>query len=152
MINSSQKKLGDILVEKGLISVTQLHDALAIQKQTKEFLGDIVVRKRYIQKRDLLRALSEHFKIPHISTRYRYVHWDLVDMFSPSVILDYRCFPLKRDKYSVTFAITNPLDMWVRKKIEGETKGFDFEFALISTEDMKDLIDRYREHLKRKMT
>ena len=137
-----------MLLEEGLITQTQLKGLLKEQKKTREFLGDIVIRKRLVKEKDFLRILSRHFKIPFVSTRYKYIHWDLVRKFSSSVIFDYDCFPLRRDGASVTFAITNPLDAWALKKVESETKGIETRFALISREDMDELKERYRQHIK----
>ncbi|MDD5466086.1 MAG: hypothetical protein PHP73_07110 [Candidatus Omnitrophica bacterium] len=141
------KKLGQILIEKGLITLKQLEEALDEQSRTKEFLGKILLDKNQIKELDLLKTLSEQFNIPIVNLRHSYTDWALIKSFGSSSILDYKCFPLKKDKWSVTFAITNPLDAWALKKIEEEARGLEVKLALVSQGDMLEVIKGYRQYL-----
>lgn len=145
-----QKRLGEILLEKGFISQEELKDALDEQKRTKEFLGSVLLKNNYIKEKELLQALSEQFNIPFISIGDRYIDWNFVHRFSPSLILDYRCFPLESDGSSITVAITNPLDAWTLKKAEEATRGFELRLALVSESGMKEAIRRYKECIRKK--
>lgn len=142
------ERLGEILVRRGLINNKQLKDTLKEQQRTKEFLGLILIRRDRIKEKDLLEVLSEQFNIPFISIKYKYIDWDFVRKFSPSLILDYKCFPVRKDDWSMTIAITNPLDVWVLKKAEEETRPFKLKLILVSEEDMKGAIRRYKEYMR----
>jgi len=144
----SQKKLGEILVEKGLISLQQLEEALEQQARTKEFLGVILIKKGLIKEKELQAALSEQFDIPVVSLKDKYIDWNMVKVFHSSLILDYKCFPLERDDWSVTVAITNPLDIWVIKRAEEETTGLKLKLVLVSTADMNEAIARYQQYIR----
>jgi len=144
-----KKKLGEILIEKGLITPEQLKNALEEQARTKEFLGKILLDRNQIKEPDLLTALSEQFNIPIISLKYRYIDWEFAKSFGASLVLDYKCFPLEKDEWSVTFAITNPLDAWALKKIEEEARGLKIKLVLVSGRDILEAIQRYRQYLQR---
>jgi len=146
------KRLGEILIDKGLITEAQVMSALEEQKRTREFLGEILIRRKLIKEKDLLKALSEQFEIPIVRLTNKYIEWDLVKKFTPSLILDYRCFPVKEGDFSITIAITNPLDAWAMKKIEEETRGLLPKFVLASREDMDDAIRRYEEYLRKEIS
>ena len=146
-----QKRLGEILLEKGLITEAQLQSALEEQGKTKEYLGTILVRRELIKESVLLAALSEQFNIPVISLAYRYLDWKFVKDFSPSLILDHHCFPVAKDGRIVTIAITNPLDVWALKKAEEETRGSTLQLVLTSQKDMQEAIQRYRQYIQRDM-
>ena len=88
-----QKLTGEILVQKGLISPEQLAGALGEQEVTKEFLGVILLRKKWVKEKDLMLALSEHFNMPLVDLKNQYIDWDAVKHFSPSLILDHHYFP-----------------------------------------------------------
>ena len=137
-----------MLIKKGVLSSMQLKDALEEHKLTKEFMGLILLRKHYIRKKDLLEALSEQFNIAFIDTRYQYIDWEFVKTFTASLIFDCKCFPLYKDKASVTFAITNPLDAWTISKIEKEIKDIELKIVLVSVENMGDLLERYSKLVK----
>jgi type IV pilus assembly protein PilB len=148
-MDRKQKLLGEILIEKSLITPEQLKSALEEQVTTKEFLGAILIGRRYIQEVDLLKALSEQFNIPFIKLRDKYIDWELVKQFSSSLILDYKCIPIKKDDYSITIALTNPLDAWLLKKAEEEAKGLNVKMVLASQADIQEVIERYKQYMRR---
>jgi len=147
-MNKKQKRLGEILIEKGLINIEQLNYALTEQKRTKAFLGEILLKDHQIREEDLMAALCEQFAIPCASLKNKYIDWDLVKRFSPSLILDYQCFPIQEDGKSITFAINNPLDAWAFKKAEEEARGAKTQFVLVTREDLQDVIQRYQQYMR----
>jgi len=148
-MDRKEKLLGNILIGNGIINNEQLEGALAEQARTKEFLGAILIREFQIEEKDLLKALSEQFNIPFVALKNKYIDWDFVKQFNPSFVLDSKCFPILKDKDGITIAITNPLDAWSIKKAEEATSGFKLNFALVSEDDMKDAIRRYKEYMKK---
>ncbi|MFH1593569.1 MAG: hypothetical protein ABID09_02600 [Candidatus Omnitrophota bacterium] len=147
-MHKKEKLLGDILVKKGVITQEQLKAALTAQKMSKEFLGTILIERRLIEEGDLLDALSLQYKISFISLTHRYIDWSFVKKFDASLIFDYKCFPVSKDDGSTTMAITNPLDAWVLKKAEDESRGSQVNFVLVTMKDMDEVIERYREYIK----
>ncbi|OGW74896.1 MAG: hypothetical protein A2Z72_06320 [Omnitrophica bacterium RBG_13_46_9] len=145
----SDKKLGAILVEKKIISASQLDNAISEQEFTREFIGAILIKKGYVSERDLLNALSEQFGIPFYSLKDIYIDWGLVEKFNPSTILENKCFPVKREKDSITIAILNPLDAWALKKAEDGARGLAAKFVLVSQSDMEEAIKRYKQFMRR---
>lgn len=144
----SQKKLGEILINKGLITGEQLTEALDEQRKTNEFLGKIFLKKNQLKEKDLLEAISGQFNIPYVSLKYKYIDWQLVKQFGLSLILDYKCFPIAKDEWSVTVAITNPLDVWAIKKAEEGARGLKLKLVLVSEGDMKEAIERYQQYIR----
>lgn len=148
-MSGKKKFTGEILVEKGFVSPEHLAAALGEQEVTKEFLGAILLRKGWIKERDLLVGLSERYNIPLVDLKNCYIDWESVGHFSPSLILDYHCFPYERDERSVKMAITNPLDAWGIKKAEEEARGMVLKLALTSQADMEDAVKRYRTYIQK---
>jgi hypothetical protein len=143
-----EKRLGEFLVKEGLVTAQQLKDALVEQGRTREFLGVILVKRKQIEEKDLVVFLSEQYDIPMMSLKDRYIDWGLVNRFSSSLILDNKCFPVEKDAKSVTFAITNPLDAWVLKKIEEESRGLNVKLVLTTGEDIAESLRRYQQYRK----
>lgn len=59
-------KLGDMLVDEGLITRDQLQKALSMQKQKHEFLGSILVKNKFIEESALLDILTRQTGYPII--------------------------------------------------------------------------------------
>ena len=144
----SQKKLGEILIKKGLLTLEQLNTALLEQKKTKEFLGAILLKMKWIKEKDLLEALSEQFNIPTDTLENKYIDWNLLKHFSSSLILDQRCFPIRKDDWSVTVAITNPLDAWALKKAEEEAMPLHLKLILVPENSMREAVLRYQQYMR----
>lgn len=148
MIRKTQKKIGEILVAQGLISQKQLQEALSQQRKSKKFLGEILIEEYAIKEKDLLAVLSEQFDIEVVSLKDKYIDWSFVKGFSSSLILDHKCFPVKKDEHSITIAITNPLDVWALKKSEDESRGLQVIWVLVSQKDMQEVIQQYQQYIR----
>ncbi|MCX7661478.1 MAG: hypothetical protein N2Z79_02195, partial [Candidatus Omnitrophica bacterium] len=122
--------------------------ALEEQSLSGEFLGKIILKHRWIKEKDLLLCLAEQFGISFITLKDKYIDWRLFEEFSPSLILDYRCIPLKKEKDKIIFVINNPLDILRIKKIEEETKGLRLELVVALEEEIEEVISRFKEHLR----
>ncbi len=141
-------------MQKGLVTVEQLEAALKEQVLTKEFLGSILIRKKHLKEKDFLRALSEQFGLAVVNLKNSYIDWKIAEEFSPSLILDYQCFPFQKDDRWVTLAIINPFDAWALQKAENEAKAksMSIKYVICSQEDMQDAIERYRFYMKKKIS
>ena len=74
------KQIGDILVEKKLVTEEELQRALAEQEKTGEFLGSALIRMGCISEEQLLQSLSEQLNIPftnlkHLTIDRAVIHW-----------------------------------------------------------------------------
>ena len=143
-----RKRLGEILVEQGLITEEQLQNALAEQYLTKEFLGTILTKSGTITEKDLLKILGEQFSIPYQSIQHRYLDLNLSKKFSSALIMEHNCFPIEEDDLSVTLAIINPLDVMTIGEARKIVAPKILNLVLTSSTDMSAVITKYRKFLK----
>ena len=108
---SSRKRLGDILVERGLITEAQVQEALALQQKHGKRLGQIVVESGWISDRDLLPALSEHLSIPYVRLRTGLYDPDVITMLDNTVARRLKVLPLFKIRDVVSLATANPQAM-----------------------------------------
>ncbi len=57
-------RLGDILVDRGLLTQEQLEEALQMQRATRTMLGDILLERGWIDKTQVGQALAQQFEVP----------------------------------------------------------------------------------------
>lgn len=143
------KRIGEILLDSKLINSEQLQAALDEQRITKEFIGNILVKRGYIKEETLLKTLSNQFDISYISIKNRYIDLALVRNFPHSLISKYKCFPIEQDTESVTVAVINPLDAVAIADIERTVTPLQLKVALTSRQDMADIIKRYHQYRNR---
>jgi hypothetical protein len=61
MTTRSTRRLGELLLERGLISQRELEQALARQQMTGAFLGELLVEMGFVPLDAVLDALAEQF-------------------------------------------------------------------------------------------
>lgn len=143
------KHVGEILVDSGLIGLDQLQEALEEQKTTKEFIGTILVRRRYIKEGTLLQILSKQFDVDYISIKDRYIDLALVRDFPYYLISEHKCFPIEKDAESVTMAVVDLLDAVAIAEIERIVNPLKLNIVLTSRDDMAEIIKRYHQYRNR---
>ncbi len=146
------RRLGELLVQRRLITQGQLEQALVQQRASGEFLGAILVRMGLIKPEALLGALSEQFGIPHELVQPEQVDWTVVKQFPSSVLAGGKCFPIRADSGSVTVAIANPLDAWALSAIE-QVSGFrKVKPVLVLEEALRKILQAYQQEALRSIT
>ena len=147
-MDKTNKRIGQILIDKGLITPEDLQDALDQQKVSKEFLGKILVKMKIISEQGLLEALSEQTGFACYRLKKKAIDLDLAKNFSSNVLSEHKCFPIKKDDFTITVAITNPLDVWAFSAVEKAAGLLKPKFVLITESDMDWLLEQYRRYKK----
>lgn len=144
-MSGREMRLGEILVNKGLISAAKLTLALDEQDRTREFLGAVLIRLGFIREEQLLKALSEQFELPFIQLKNEYIDWNVALRFSAALVADHRCIPYKRTAEGILLAIANPLDAAAISRAEKEAAPEPVKPVLATTADLADVIARWNE-------
>ena len=139
------KPLGELLVQKKLISALQLQSALEEQRSTKEFLGRLLVRKGVLRQEDLLKTLAEQMGLPFVQLKLEQVDWSLPKRFSQTAIIEHKTLPIAMDRDSITVAMVNPLDVWGLEAIEKEAPGRTIRQVMVAEEDFMLAMAHYKQ-------
>lgn len=104
--------MGEILIEKDIISQKDLDQALLRQKESHKPLGKILEDMDIVLEEDIAKALSTQFGFPYVKnfSRYRFPQ-EVLDKLNAETALAHLVFPLKIDKKTLYLAMSNPLDM-----------------------------------------
>ncbi|GAH06389.1 unnamed protein product, partial [marine sediment metagenome] len=63
------KRIGELLVQSGMIAEAQINEALEIQKIKKKRLGEILMELGYVNSQNLIRMLSEQAAMPFVELK-----------------------------------------------------------------------------------
>ena len=148
----STKRLGEFLMERGLLSPAQLERALEHQRLTKKFLGEVLLELRMVSPQHLLSTLSKQFGIPHESLSPERVDWTFVDQLPPSALSLEHGFPIRADAESVTVAIVNPLDAWTLSQMGQLARFQNVTPVLVLPEELANIQQAYRQRVMQRMT
>ena len=103
-----QWHIGEVLIQKKLIHWAQLDDALSEQKRTHEFVGEVLVRKRYIPKFLLFKALAERHAMPFVDLTHVFIDPRAVERVPKSVAVKYGFIPIEMQDSTLVVGIGDP--------------------------------------------
>jgi len=106
------KKIGEILVDKGLLTTQQVAQGLEAQKFYGGRVGSALLELGILEERDLLPALCEQKKAqPAKASQFKAVTKPTLDLLPLKVAVRYQVIPLARENRRLTVAITDPNDL-----------------------------------------
>jgi type IV pilus assembly protein PilB len=136
-----RKRLGDLLVEAGLITEAQLQEALK-EKAPGQKLGDALLQLGYITEQQLIEVLEFQLGIPHVSL-YRYpIDPKATNLISKEFAKRHMVMPLKIEGDRLLVAMADPMDFFVIDDLRLST-GFHIETAIASKDDILRTINKY---------
>jgi type IV pilus assembly protein PilB len=134
-----KKPLGQILLEKGLITQEQLDEGLKVQKNTSEQIGRILVDLGYVVERDVLRAHAEQLGIPFLELDRVSVDEDVAKAIPQSVVQRYNAIPIRRSGNRLTVAMADPTNVFALDDIRLIT-GYEIGPMLAAPDDISGLL------------
>ena len=134
----NRKKLGEILIDEGLISKTQLEDAVQHRKETGEPLGYILVDCSYLPEEDLARTVSSQYQLPYVELTTIPPDKDLEELIPMRDLVMQRLLPIARFGSVVSIAVAEMPDMAVMKDLRQRTGLTPFLYVAMLSE-----IDRH---------
>ena len=114
----SGKKLGELLVEGGVIDETRLAKALEEHKATGELLGEVLVRLGFVSEPDIAKTLATQFALPYISVSQYFISKEVLDVFPSPLLLTHQCVPLDKIGGVALVAVSGPLNPTVIEELE----------------------------------
>jgi general secretion pathway protein E len=136
-------RLGEILIERKLITQDDLARALELQhERSGEKLGKILVDLGFVAVRDVLSALSHQLQVPVLAIEGPPAVSPEVETLSPKFLRQFRCLPVALHDHTVTLAMADPLDFETRATVASST-GLRVEPGLANEQEILDAIDRY---------
>ncbi len=105
-----EERIGDILINKGLITEEQLKDALEEQKKTHEKLGQILIQKGIISPSVLAEALSSQTNIPSINIENYAIDPEVISVLPERFIRTNFIIPLRKINDTLEVACVPPIN------------------------------------------
>ncbi|MFV2046678.1 Flp pilus assembly complex ATPase component TadA [Metabacillus litoralis] len=142
-MNDTRKRLGDLLLDSGLITAEQLQSALA-EKQKGQRLGDALLERGFITEQQLIEVLEFQLGIPHVSL-YRFpFDQKLIKLVSKEMAKRNLLIPIKIEGDKLFVAMADPMDFYAIDDLRLAT-GFQIETAIASKDDILRAINKYYE-------
>lgn len=135
-------RLGDILVEERIITPQELDRAIKEHQETKEFLGETLIRMGLITERRMLQVLANQQGITFVDLKEIEIEASAVEKVSAKFAWHYKIMPIRLKGNVLTIATSNPFDMWPIDDLETNF-GVRVEMTLAIVSDIVDTIKKY---------
>lgn len=106
-----KKKLGELLVEGGLLTEEQLQQAVVNHRRSNIKLGQYLVREGILSGAQIVDLVSMQLKIEKYRPDVYPINMDLAKVIPVDVAQKYQAVPLKKSRYLLTVAMTDPMDI-----------------------------------------
>jgi len=138
-----RKKLGEYLLDAGVISDAELKDALRRQKQTKEPLGQIFTRNGLVSEGDICRVLHQQLGLPIIDLQNIAIDESVIALVKEELAKRYLAIPVAlENRNTIRVAMGDPLNVSALEDIRFQS-GFFVRPALAPPSEILEAITRF---------
>lgn len=109
-MSKKRKKLGDLLLETGIIDETLLAEAMVIQKEQGGRLGNILIKNNMVDERQLMEVLEFQLGIPFIDLGNISIDPGMQKIVPFQLADKYKVVPVKIENEMLYVAMEDPLD------------------------------------------
>lgn len=154
-----RKRLGDILMSAGKLTLAQLNMALEIQSRTKKRLGEVLIEEGIISESEIIDTLSQQLSIKRIDLDDTYVDSEVARSIPKEVARKHNLIPVHIQDNKLVVAMSDPLNVFAiddicfitQKKVEpviatktSIDKAIEFYFSRQATDNaIEDLKKEY---------
>jgi type IV pilus assembly protein PilB len=136
------KKLGDLLLDGGLITPDQLQRAQSEQKTAGGMLAPVLVKLGYMAEAELLDFLSKQFGVPAVDPGKLEVDQDVVDLIPSNIVQKYKIVPISLDGQTLTIAMVDPSNLFAVDDIRFLTRK-NIRVTVATETAIKQAMDRF---------
>lgn len=144
MIYRKKVRLGDLLVQKGIITEEQLSEALKQQKEKKLMLGEMIVSMGFASQSQINDVLCEHLNIDFVDMREEEPDPQVLSLLDESIMRKYTLVPLRHDNNNagaLQVAMADPMNILAMDDINIIT-GMQVVPILANAQDINAFLDK----------
>lgn len=139
-----QIRLGDLLIQEGLITEDQLMHALSVQKSAvfSKKLGETLVQEGYVSNKEMAIVLSKQLSIEFVDLYGQKIDFLSLGRFSMPLLLNADAIPFKEDEDYIYVATSDPLNYDALENLERNIATKPIKIFLAFHEDIKHIFQR----------
>ncbi len=141
VVKTGRKRLGDLLIESGVITEKQLEFALT-NKTKEEKLGDFLIKENVITEQQLIEVLEFQLGIPHIHLNQFSISPDLLQLVPAELAKRTNIIPIRREKNKLFIAMADPMDYFAIEEVRMAT-GCQIETSIAAKDDLYRTLTKY---------
>ncbi len=139
---ATNKHLGELLVERGVVDKEQVGMALAYQKEKGTLFGEILVELKFATEEDIAQALTAQYGFPYLPLSNYEIDPEVIHSVPEHVCKQFCVIPIDKIGKSLSLAMSDPLNIQAAEDIELIT-GCTVQAFVSTASDIKEAILKY---------
>ncbi|MBI4972577.1 MAG: hypothetical protein HZC16_02025 [Candidatus Omnitrophica bacterium] len=136
------KQLGELLIERGIITQEQLEKALTYQKERGGLIGEILVELGFASEEDIAQSLTAQYGFPYLPLANYEISLAITGLVPLRVARQYMLIPIDKIGNNLTVAMSNPLNTQAIEDLE-LLSGCNIQTFVSTSSDIKKAIAKY---------
>ena len=141
MARPEKIRLGDLLINQGLLTQEQLKLALTEQARSGRKLGRVFIESGYVTEESIAKALARQLQATFVDLRSFDVKPQLVKLLPESQARRYRAIVLEQDNGLLTVGFADPTDLTAYDEVTRIVRR-EISVAVVTESQLLSLIDR----------
>lgn len=143
---TTNKQLGELLIERGVISRQQLEESLNYKEKNGGLIGEVLVVLNFATEKDIAQALTCQYGFPYLPLANYEIDPEVIKAVPEEICRKHSLIPIDKIGKSLTLAMVNPLNFQAAEDVELVTECIVQVFVSTSTE-VKESLDKYYQGL-----
>ncbi|WP_084758784.1 GspE/PulE family protein [Thermosipho affectus] len=139
MMEKKYKRLGDILIDRGIITKEDLEYALQVQKKTRKPIGEVLVELGFCTWNQIVKALSKQYEVPYFAEKPK-VDPTLNLNMKRELMEELRAVPIKLDGDKIVVVTDNVYNISLIKRRLKFLFGKEIEVYLIAPDMFEEVL------------
>jgi type IV pilus assembly protein PilB len=136
------KQLGELLIDFGVINLSQLEKALEVQKVKGGLVGELLVELGFAKEEDIAQALTVQYGFPYLPLSSYDINSEILNFIPVKIARQYLLIPIDKIGTNLTLVMANPLN--AKAVEEAETaSGCNIQVFVSTVSDIKKAIEKY---------
>lgn len=109
-----KKRMGDMLLDEHMVTMDQLEQALAIAKESRRKIGEVLVELGYVTEEGIAQTLSRQLGIDIVNLNGVKIEEDIINLVNGPILRKHVMIPFEYEKgnlNTVRVAMADPMDM-----------------------------------------
>jgi len=138
------KRIGELLIERGVITTEELEKALAYQRQNGELIGQILIKLGLATEERIAQALTAQYGFPYLPLDNYEIDEGLVALIPEATARQFCLIAIDRIGNALTLAMADPTNIKTIEEIELLTKCVVQAFVSTPSDITKALDKHYK--------
>lgn len=137
-----KRRLGELLVEAGLLTQEKLAEALNAQKTTGKRLGQTLIEMNAISEEEMAFSLAMQLRIPYVDLKNLEIPGKVLEAIPEEISRKFLCTPIALKNNVLDVAMADPLDLNMMKDLQFIT-GYSIQPAISTSSQILELLQKH---------